>query len=151
MSETFRLRQLLDLRRRAEEEKAIALATVEAEQQHSQFALQQLLSQEAAQLASMAEVGRGQPLDPVNVEATRQYLQHLEDSIVQQRQQLAEVSARVEARRSELVEATREKRLLEQMEERHDESVAAAANRRENARIDELAAQRHQRLRRMEG
>lgn len=151
MSETFRLRQLLDLRRRTEEEKAVALATVEAEQQHSRFALQGLIAQEAAQLASMANAGHGEALDPVSVEATRQYLQHLEDSIERQRQQLAEVSARVEARRAELVEATREKRLIEQMEERHDESVAAAANRRENAQIDEMAAQRHQRLRRMEG
>ena len=52
MSDAFRLQQLLDLRRRAEEEKAISLATAEAEHQHLQFALQMLLSQEAAQLAS---------------------------------------------------------------------------------------------------
>ena len=77
MSDAFRLQQLLDLRRRAEEEKAISLATAEAEHQHLQFALQMLLSQEAAQLASMASAGSTGSLDPVNVEATRLYLEHL--------------------------------------------------------------------------
>lgn len=151
MSDVFRLQQLLDLRRRAEEEKAIALATVEAEQQHLQFALQQLLAQEAAQLASMAVARQAGPLDPVNVEATRQYLQHLEALIERQRTQVIEVTTRVEAQRVELLEATREKRLLDRLEERHDETVVAEASRLENARTDEIAALRHRRLHGMGG
>ncbi|MBT5774102.1 MAG: flagellar export protein FliJ [Dehalococcoidia bacterium] len=146
MSDAFRLQQLLDLRRRAEEEKAISLATAEAEHQHLQFALQMLLPQEAAQLASMASAGSTGSLDPVNVEATRLYLEHLEGSIQRQHEQMAEVSVRVNAQRAELIEATREKRLLERLEERHDETVATEASRLENAQTDEIAAQRHRRL-----
>ena len=151
MSDVFRLQQLLNLRRQTEEQQAISLATVEAEQQHSQFALQRLLAQEAVQLASITDARRAGPLDPVNAEATRQYLEHLEALIVRQREQAAEVAARVHAQRAELLEATREKRLLERLEERHDETVTAEASRLENARTDEVAAQRHRRLHGMGG
>lgn len=150
MSDAFRLQQLLNLRRQTEEQKAITLATVEAEQQHSLSGLQQLLAQEAAQLASMADARRTGALDPVNAEATGLYLQHLEEAIARQREHVAAVTARVEASRSELVEATREKRLLERLEERHDETVAAETSRLENAQTDEVAAQRHRRLHGME-
>jgi len=149
MSDAFRLEQLLNLRRQAEEQHAISLATVEAEQQHSQFALQQLLAQEAAQLASMSEVDT-RPLDLASAEATRLYLQHLEESITQQREQVAVVTDRVETSRAELLEATRAKRLLERLEDRHDEAVAAEASRLEDEETDEIAAQRHRRLHRME-
>lgn len=150
MSDAFRLKQVLNLRRQTEEQQAISLATVEAEQQYSQFALQQLLAQETAQLASMADARRLESLDPTNAEATRLYLHHLEESIERQREQVAEVSARVESSRAELVEATREKRLLERLEDRHDETVAAEVSRAEDARTDEVAAQRYRRLHGME-
>jgi flagellar protein FliJ len=150
MSDTFRLQQLLNLRRQTEEQQAISLATVEAEQQHSQFTLQQLLAQEAAQLALITDSRTSGSLDPANAEATRIYLQHLEESISQQREQVALVTERVESSRAELVEATREKRLLERLEDRHDEAVAAEASRIEDAQTDEIAAQRYRRLHGME-
>lgn len=150
MSEGFRLQQLLNLRRQTEEQKAITLSTVEAEQQLSLSSLQQLLAQETTQLASMADARRTGSLDPVNAEATRLYLEHLEESIERQREQVAAMTVQVDARRAELVEATREKRLLERLEERHDETVAAEASRLEDTQTDEIAAQRYRRLHGME-
>ena len=71
-----------------------------------------------------------------------------EEKLKRIEKQLAEVAAmeaRVEASRMELLAVSREKRLLEQLEQRHDESTAISTARRESARADELSGQRHQR------
>jgi flagellar FliJ protein len=147
MSETFRLAQLLDLARRNEEAKAIALSTLDAERRHGEAALAQLQAREAAQLASLAEARAG-GLDPVQAVAARHYLASLERLIEEQRQQLDAVCAQLEEAREALLAATRERRLLERMEERFDDRVAAETSRRERVTADELAGQRFQRLRR---
>lgn len=147
MTETFRLAQLLDLARRNEEAKAIALATLDAERRHGEAALAQLQAREAAQLASLAGARTGD-LDPAHAVTARRYLASLERLIEEQRQRVDAVSALLEEAREALLAATREKRLLERMEERFDDRVAAETSRRERVTADELAGQRFQRLRR---
>ena len=68
--------------------------------------------------------------------------------ITEQLGQVAAVAARLEASRVELLAIAREKRLLEKLEERHDENVSADEARRVRVRSDELTSQRHQRMQR---
>ena len=147
MTESFRLGQVLNHARLKEEAQATTLSALDAEYRRAATALEQLREQESAQLEALAEATRTGALDPASTEAARHYLARLEQSITEQIAHVAEVEARVEAERAELLAIAREKRLLERLEERHDQTVAADTARRENARSDELSGQRHQRLR----
>jgi len=145
MSKSFRLGQVLDHARVREEAQAAALAALDAECRRSRAALQQLRDQESAQLAALSATVRRGAFDPAATEASQHYLARLERAIGEQRTHLAEAEARREASRADLLAIAREKRLLERLEERHDESAAAESARRESTRSDELSGQRHQR------
>ena len=138
MSESFRLGQVLNHARLKEEAQATQLSTLDAEYRRATTALEQLREQEASQLSALAAATRTGALDPAATEAARHYLARLETAISEQLELVAAVEARVEASRAELLAVAREKRLLERLEERHDESVAADTARRENDRSDEL-------------
>ena len=151
MSEEFRLGQVLGHTRLKEEAQAVELSALDAEYRAALAALAALHEQEAAQLEGLAEATRTGALDPAATEAARNYLAHLETSIERQQRLVAAIAERVESSRAELLAIAREKRLLEKLEERHDDEIAAATARRERAASDELSAQRHQRLQRQRG
>lgn len=146
MSKPFRLNQVLDHTRLKEEAQAAALSALDAEHRRSSSALQQLREREASQLAALAAETRTGALDPATREAAQQYVTRLEAAINEQLALVAAVAARVEASRTELQAIAREKRLLEQLEERHDRAATTEEARREGAQSDELAGQRHQRM-----
>jgi len=148
MSESFRLGQVLGHARLKEEAKAAELATVEAEYRRAALALGQLQEQETSQLAALAEATRVGALDPAATEASRHYLARLEQQVTEQLAQVAALEVRVEDHRIALLDVAREKRLLERLEERHNEDQAADSARRESTRSDELSGQRHQRMQR---
>lgn len=146
MSQPFRLGQVLGHARLKEEAQVAQLSTVDAEYRRAVAVLMQLREQESSQLNALADATRSGSVDPAITEAARHYLAHLESSIDEQVALVAAVEARVEESRAELLAVAREKRLLEKLEERHDEDVAADTARRENASADELTGQRHQRM-----
>ena len=148
MSEPFRLNQVLGHARLKEEAQAAELSALDAEHRRSTSMLKRLREQEAAQLAALADATRAGAFDPATTETARRYLARLEDLITEQLGQVAAVAARLEASRVELLAIAREKRLLEKLEERHDENVSADEARRERVRSDELTSQRHQRMQR---
>ena len=147
MSETFRLNQVLDHARLKEEAQATELSGLDAEHRRSQSALDQLREKRASQLAALAATNRPGKFDRHAIEVASHYLERLEDSITEQVTHVVAVAARVEESRVALLAIAREKRLLERLEERHDETVAADQMRRENTRSDELSGQRFQRMR----
>lgn len=146
MTQAFRLGQVLGHARLKEEAQAAQLSTLDAEYRRAVAVLMQLREQESSQLAALADATRSGALDPSVTEAARHYLAHLESSIDEQVALVATVEARVEESRAGLLAVAREKRLLEKLEERHDEGVAADTARRESASSDELSGQRHQRM-----
>ena len=148
MTKQFRLHQVLDHTRLKEDAQAVELAGLDAERRRSESTLHQLREQEAAQLAALVASTRTGALDPATTEASRHYLARLETSIEKRLELCAAVTARMEASRAELLAVAREKRLLERLEERHDEDVGATAARRERVEADELSGQRHQRMQR---
>lgn len=148
MSEPFRLHQVLDHARLKQEAQATALSTLDAEHRRSVSALQRLREREASQLAALADATGGGALDPTTTEAARHYLARLEGEINEQLTHIAAVAARLETSRAELLAIAREKRLLEKLEERHDEGVNADEARRDRIHSDELTGQRHQRMQR---
>lgn len=146
MTGSFRLGQVLGHARLKEEAQAAQLSTLDAEYRRAVATLMQLREQESSQLVALADATRSGALDPAATEAARHYLAHLEASIDEQVAVVAAVEARVEESRAGLLAIAREKRLLEKLEERHDEGVAADTARRENEQSDELSGQRHQRM-----
>jgi len=62
------------------------------------------------------------------------------DKIVRRRIQLREISAELEAKRFELVAASRERKVLEKLEENQYEDYLKRFNREEQAFLDELAS-----------
>ncbi len=147
MTQQFRLNQVLDHARLKEEAQATELSTLDAEHRRALEALQQLREQEASQLAALSDASNAGSFDPAVIEASRHYLARLESSISEQLAHVSAMATAVEASRTALLALSREKRLLERLEEQHDDGVAADTLRRENAHADELNGQRFQRAR----
>ncbi len=84
MAGKFRLQQVLDLKRRQEEEKTLELATLTAEQRRCELALRELREKEEEQLQALQDVARSRAIDPSRLDAALTYLDALEDSIARQ-------------------------------------------------------------------
>lgn len=148
MTEQFRLNQVLDHARVKEEAQATELSTLDAQHRQALEALQQLRDQEASQIAALSDASKTGAFDPAVIEASRHYLARLERSISEQLVQVSTLATALEASRLALLALSREKHLLERLEERHDDGVAADTARRESAHADELSGQRFQRAQR---
>ena len=147
MSGKFRLQQVLDHKRRQEEEKTLELATLTAEQRRSEDTLRILREKEEAQLIALQQVARAGAIDPTHLDAALGYLDAIEGSISKQTELVALIEGRVLESRDALIEILKEKQLLEKLEQQHAAEQQAAETHRENGRLDDIAAQRYIRRR----
>jgi flagellar export protein FliJ len=142
MAATFRLQQVLDHKRRQEEEKTLELATLTAEHHRSETELRQLREKEEAQLQALQDVARARAIDPSRLDAALSYLDALEGSISRQVELVQSIEERVLESRGGLVEILKEKQLLEKLEQQQAAEARGVERRHEGNQLDEIAAQR---------
>lgn len=86
--------------------------------------------------------------DLVNIDEIRklnEYLEHLLIRIHQQKKVIADKENQVEESRRDLVEASKEKKIFEKLDERHKTALKKEQNKKEQIRTDEHAVTGHHR------
>ena len=142
MAGKFRLQQVLDHKRRQEEEKTLELATLTAEQHRSESELRALRDKEEAQLQALQDIARVGAIDPSRLDSALWYLDSIEGSISRQLELVASLEEKVLESRDALISILKEKQLLEKLEERQASAAREVEPRREGNQLDEIAAQR---------
>ena len=138
----FRLQALLDYRRQLEEQQTLRLATVEGERREAQMLLDDLHVRREEQCRRLDRLAQAQPLDAYRMREAVAYLGLVEAAIGRQVEALREVEARVREQRDLLMEAVRERRVLERLRDRQAAEAQLEADRAEARRTDEIAMSR---------
>lgn len=138
----FSLEKVLEVKRRVEEDRQAllgeAMARVDAEQERMR-ALQGSLEALRQDLAASLEQ---EILDIWHIENCRKYELKLRNDILNQARAIARAQAAAEERRLELLEAVRDRKVLEKLEEKEREKFFKEGLAREQAILDEMALRR---------
>ena len=136
----FRFRSVLRFREIIEENKkrifGIALNHLKHEEAHYDSIVNQINGQE--KLMEQKEVGKVSVRDLKN---NFNYARHLDRNKESQGKQVAKAKENLESKRTELVEATKRKKILERLKERDRENHNKALKKEEQAIIDDISTQ----------
>lgn len=136
---SFPLQQLLDLRSRAQDEAQRSLADTQREALCERERLAGLsVACTTAAAASAAEPG--QPLRPAMLLNNGLHLTHLRTLAVQQTTRVEQCGQQEQTRRLQLLEAARQREVLERLKQRRYELHLADEARMESRELDETAA-----------
>ena len=140
----FRFQRILEIKERMEEVRKIALGEVIA-----------VLNQEQDRLAELQQTQKlyrqaSQSLPDVQLDASLlslndSYLLRLQREIQEQLERVHQVEEAVEAKRLELMKATKERRVYESLKERAVEDYQREQKRRERIFLDEVGEQLYMR------
>lgn len=143
----FPLQTALDLRRRGEEAALQRLAQSRAAAAGIRRSLQQTQAHFDRLAAAVRDRRSGAALSVGALEHTGRCLSELRGTIARLRQSLAEADRECELRQAEAVAAAQARRTLERLCERQHAEFHRVRGRREQRDLDEIAIQRHRRLR----
>lgn len=138
----FRLGQVLEHKRRLEEQRQLELQALVAAEERLQAQLADLRARLDAQLAEVAARVRGGAVNALELEAASLYVSRLESLLDEQRARVAEGAAQVEVGRDALVLALQERRALELLQERQNSAARLESSRREERAVDDVNAAR---------
>jgi len=138
----FRLQALLDYRHQLEERQMVRLGAVEAERGAAQDLLEELHLRREEQCRRLDQLGQAQSLDAYRMREAVAHLGLIEAAIARQREALQEVEARVDAQRDRLMEAVRDRRVLERLRDRQAAAARLESDRVEARRADEIVTGR---------
>jgi len=145
----FRFQRVLEMKRHVEKTKKDELAALMAQRLQDErklFAVQGELLDRQRELAGRAEARETLR----DLAAWARYLRKLADDIRRIEEQLARWDQQIEAKREELVEAKRDVKVLEKLEETDRRAYDKALASWEQKLIDEVATGRHVRRLRQE-
>ena len=134
----FRLGQVLEHKRRIEEQRQLELQRVVAEQERLSAELRSLQHQLESQIANPSQGWQRAPVNAGKLEAASRYATRLQSLIDQQHALLDEATREVVERRSALMLALQERRSLELLQERQEAAARMEEQRREERVVDEL-------------
>lgn len=139
----FRLSQVLQHKRRLEDQKQLELRVLLAEEHGLRAAVQDLRSQIETHVSGLAGEVRSKLVDAAELESAARYLEQLGTLLEQRRMEIEESAVRVAACRAQLVTALQERRALEMLQVRQEAEVRREADRREAREMDDLVSARH--------
>ena len=144
----FRLQPVLRLRDQAERVKQREFAEAVNEVRRREGEILRVLSEidDSRESLRHAEM---RVIDPWQLIFHRRYLNHLEKQLHGLRGELRALSKKAEARRLELVEASKKKKSLEKLKERRRDEYMYEAGREEQKMFDEIGGVFRQRAREM--
>jgi flagellar protein FliJ len=142
----FALQPLLDERRRVEDERRASFARARRARDESTGELDRLVDVSrsgAAALFSEAMAGTTARLRIYDA-----HLRHLAVAIESQRRRSGDCAAELERAATDLLHASRERRVIERLEERRRSEFEREEARRDELELDEANARAHERLQR---
>lgn len=150
MEERFRLQPVLNYRQKQEEARQQELARLKTLYQQQSERLQALEVEKRQQIARLAQAQQTDPVDLETLLQVQAFLEWLDTRLAQERAALAALADQVEQKRRQVVAAMQDRKILEQLAERHARAYRAWLNQREARQADEVATIRAHR-RRQEG
>ncbi|MBI2431651.1 MAG: flagellar FliJ family protein [Candidatus Hydrogenedentes bacterium] len=129
---------LLRIRQRQEDARAMALAAVRRAAQVAEEQRQRISETQRQTLESAREVAR-ERLDASELRLYYQYERHLARLGVEADARIHELEQQIEARRDDLVEATKRKKVVERLKESQDELILKEFRRLEQIASNEVA------------
>lgn len=140
-SRRFRLETVLRVRKRQEDLRAMALAETQAGIGKAQRRRNELTAMQRSALTD-ASARTQEAFDAADVRRFFQYERHLARNVVETDARLAQMQDIADNRRVELEEASRKKRAIERLRDRHAQTVDEAYRYWEQRVSDEVASSR---------
>ena len=140
----FNLQVLLDYRKQIEEGLQIDLSRIQRELANARQALISL-QQEKARYEE--ELSRKETRE-VNLNESilyRDYLKGMRKKIKEQRDRVATIKIEMDAKQEELLAATKQRKVLEKIKEKHEKEFLDELQKKERAFADEVGIRRYQR------
>lgn len=135
----FRLEKVLDYRKDKEEAIWQHSALLQQEVQRCQDLLNASEARKAEALASLREMLQ-QVVEAGQIVRQRAYVSWLDEEVQARRRDLAEARRRLEECRSQLLQAHKDRRVLERLKERSWEAFCQEDQRQQQKALDEAAA-----------
>ena len=143
----FRLQRVLDYRETVEHRVQAELAALEHERVRAIEALRQLEAEREGVLMQLVELQRG-TLDPFEDALVRAYGRDLDARAARKVAEIAALDRRIVAKRDELVQASKDRKVMERLREQAWQEFVAEQLRVEQAALDEIGGQLFVRQRR---
>lgn len=147
MAIRFSLQAVLDYRQRLAEGLEIELGTLLRTENNARQELNRLISRQRGMLEEIKQILAGM-LDIERLDQLHHGLLHMDRQIEQQRQVLAELKAKIQEKRAEVIQARQDKETLEILKEKEaqrlqEKQVRAENNERDNIYISQAYQKTH--------
>ena len=140
----FKLQVLLDYRKRIEEGLQIELSLIQRELENAR---QALLSSQQEKTHYEEELAEREARE-VNLQESilyRDYLRGIRKKIQEQRDRVASIKIKFDKKQEELLAATKNRKVLEKVKEKHAKEFIEELQKKERAFDDEVGIRRYQR------
>ena len=140
----FNLQVLLDYRKRIEEGFQIELSLIQRELENAR---QELLSSQQEKTHYEEELAERESRE-VNLHESilyRDYLRGIRKKIEEQRGRVATIKIKFDKKQEELLAATKNRKVLEKVKEKHANEFIQELEKKERAFVDEVGIRRYQR------
>ena len=140
----FNLQVLLDYRKRIEEGFQIELSLIQRELENAR---QALLSSQQEKTHYEEELAEREARE-VNLQESilyRDYLRGIRKKIQEQRDRVASIKIKFDKKQEELLAATKNRKVLEKVKEKHAKEFIEELQKKERAFVDEVGIRRYQR------
>ena len=140
----FNLQVLLDYRKRIEEGLQIELSLIQRELENAR---QALLSSQQEKTHYEEELAERESRE-VNLHESilyRDYLRGIRKKIEEQRERVATIKIKFDKKQEELLAATKNRKVLEKVKEKHAKEFMEELQKQERAFVDEVGIRRYQR------
>ena len=140
----FNLQVLLDYRKRIEEGFQIELSLIQRELENAR---QELLSSQQEKTHYEEELAEREARE-INLHESilyRDYLRGIRKKIEEQRGRVATIKIKFDKKQEELLAATKNRKVLEKVKEKHAKEFIQELEKKERAFVDEVGIRRYQR------
>ena len=141
---TFKLQQVLDYRKNIEDKTLDEFSKIKRELAMAEWVLNNLI-QERLDLTGELKKIQGRPVPVEDICFPVSYIEQIRGREEKQEQAIAEIKDKLEAKRAELLEAVKKRKVMEKLKEHHREEYERFIKDWEQKNSDEMAVLRFER------
>lgn len=134
----FKLQTVLDYRKNFEEKILNEFSENKRELEGEELKLQRLMEEREKALGELRNM-QNKPLHVDDIAGYVSYIEQVRKSEETQNKVIAQVQEKLEAKRAELLEAVKKRKIMEKLRERHAEEYAGAMRALEQKNSDEMS------------
>lgn len=139
----FRMQNFLSLRERIEEQKKLDYGRAVAKREHEKQVKAALILRRESYITTFREQIKGEVINPIEVQSYNDYIDWLKHKIIEQEKVVILAEKFAESKRLELVEAMKERKMLEKLKEKDAEVFRIEEKLTEQKLVDEIVSYRY--------